>query len=180
VTQVGAILALRGGSQDAISENALRVSLAIPGRGELLGLPEADVVAPRIRPAVVPNTSAGALGAFVRGAIKDRNATVFTDAWVGYASLRRQGVDHRPRVGGRGRSAAKFLPSAHSAFGNLKTWLRGTFHGVSTKHLRRYLDEFVYRFDRRWREEQLFASVLRRATQAGPCPYYRLTAEPVA
>ena len=132
-----------------------------------------------IRLAVVPNTSAEALGAFVRGTIKDRDATVFTDAWVGYASLRRQGVDHRPRVGGRGRSAAKILPSAHSAFGNLKTWLRGTFHGVSTKHLQRYLDEFVYRFDRRWREEQLFASVLRRATQAGPCPYYRLTAEPV-
>jgi hypothetical protein len=43
---------------------------------------------------------------------------------------------------------------AHTVFGNLKTWLRGTFHGVSLKHLQRYLDEFVFRFDRRWKEAQ--------------------------
>jgi hypothetical protein len=30
----------------------------------------------------------------------------------------------------------------HRVFGNLKTWLRGTFHGVSGKHLPRYLAEF--------------------------------------
>lgn len=155
-----------------------------PGRGRGLGKTGIAVAVERrrktagaMRLAVVPNTSAEALSAFVRGAIEGPQATVFTDGWVGYASLRRQGVDHRSRVGGRGPSAAKILPSAHSAFGNLKTWLRGTFHGVSAKHLQRYLDEFVYRFDHRWREKQLFASVLRRATQAAPCPYHRLTAE---
>jgi hypothetical protein len=64
-------------------------------------------------------------------------------------------------------------------FGNLKTWLRGTFHGVSPKHLQRYLDEFVYRFDRRWHEDVLSGFVLRRAMQAQPFPYHRLTAERV-
>ena len=29
-------------------------------------------------------------------------------------------------------------------FTNLKAWLRGTFHGVSQKHMQRYLDEFVW------------------------------------
>lgn len=41
--------------------------------------------------------------------------------------------------------------SAHTVFGNLKTWLRGTSYGVSPKHLQRTLDELVFRFDRRWR-----------------------------
>ena len=37
---------------------------------------------------------------------------------------------------------------------------RGTFHGVSPKHLPRYLQEFSYRFDRRARESELFFFIL--------------------
>ena len=37
----------------------------------------------------------------------------------------------------------------HRAFGNLKTWLNGTHHGVYPKYLQSYLDEFVFRFNRR-------------------------------
>ena len=29
----------------------------------------------------------------------------------------------------------------------LKAWIWGTFHGVSEKHMQRYLDEFVYGFN---------------------------------
>jgi len=46
----------------------------------------------------------------------------------------------------------------------------GTFHGVSPKHLQRFLDEFVYRFNRRWLEDALSGFVLRRAMQARPFP----------
>jgi len=60
------------------------------------------------------------------------------------------------------------------------TWLRGTFRGVSPKHLRRYLDEFVYRFDRRWREGELFRFVLRRVAGGQPLPYHLLVAEGTA
>jgi hypothetical protein len=62
---------------------------------------------------------------------------VFTDAWGSYKALRQLGIDHRPRQGGHGRQALNVLPWAHTVFGNLKTWLRGTFHGVSPKHLQR-------------------------------------------
>jgi hypothetical protein len=66
---------------------------------------------------------------------------------------------------------------SHTIFSNLKAWIRGTFHGVSRKHLQRYLDEFVYRFDRRWKEEELFRFVLRRALAGEPLPYHQLVAE---
>lgn len=66
---------------------------------------------------------------------------------------------------------------AHTAFGNLKTWLRGTFHGVSPKHPQRYLDEFVFHFGRRGRETEPFLRVLHRAIDAVPCLYQRLTTE---
>ena len=71
-------------------------------------------------------------------------------------------------------------PWAHRIFGNLKTWFRGTFHGVSPKHLQRYLDEFAFRFDRRWRETELFIRVLHRTLDAAPCPYPEATPWPDA
>jgi transposase-like protein len=155
-----------------------------PRRGRGLGKTGVAVVVERrektagaARLAVVPRATTGELTSFVQDVIRPHETTVFTDAWGAYAALGRLGIDHRPRKGGRGRQAAGLLPWAHTLFGNLKTWLEGTFHGVSPKHLQRYLDEFVFRFDRRWQETELFIRVLNRATQAAPCSYRQLTAE---
>lgn len=115
---------------------------------------------------------------FVGRVIDARRAIVRTDGYAGYLGLEAAGVRHERRVQGPDRTrSAEILPWVHTVFGNLKTWLRGTFHGVSQKHLQRYLDEFAYRFDRRWHETELFGFVLARATRALPLPYARLTAE---
>lgn len=120
------------------------------------------------------------LGPFLRGVIDASRTTVRTDGFAGYFGLEAVGVRHDRKVQGRDRAhSSKILPWSHTIFGNLKTWLRGTFHGVSRKHLQRYLDEFVYRFDRRWREGELFGFVLRRAAHGDPLPYSRLVAEAV-
>ncbi len=116
----------------------------------------------------------------MRGAIDARETTVRTDGLPSYRGLRKAGVRHRPRVQRDPRRAAKLLPWVHTVASNLKTWLRGTFHGVSPEHLPRYLDEFSYRFDRRWREEELFAFVVRRVARGEPLPYAQLVAEGTA
>jgi ISXO2 transposase-like protein len=41
------------------------------------------------------------------------------------------------------------LPLADRAVGNLQQWLIGTYHGVSRDQLQVYLDEFVFRHNRR-------------------------------
>ncbi len=41
------------------------------------------------------------------------------------------------------------VPHLHRAIGNLKSWLVGTHKGVSRLHLAAYLDEFVFRHNRR-------------------------------
>ncbi len=51
--------------------------------------------------------------------------------------------------------ASKWLPLVHVVIGNLKKFLNGTFHGVSSKYLQEYLDEFSYRFNRRFWEPEL-------------------------
>jgi hypothetical protein len=91
--------------------------------------------------------------------------------------LQRQGFRHRFETQGTGDRAAEILPWVHTIFSNLKTWLRGTYHGVSQKHLARYMQEFTYRFDRRRVEHTLFEQVIQAATAAPPLPYAQLTAE---
>jgi hypothetical protein len=47
----------------------------------------------------------------------------------------------------------QYLPMIHVVFGNLDAWLLGTHHGFGTKHLQGYLNEFVFRFNRRFLTE---------------------------
>jgi len=118
------------------------------------------------------------LGPFVRGVIDAHETTMRTDGFPGYRRLASEGVRHERLVRGVDPTrAGEILPWSHKIFGNLKTWLRGTFHGVSLKHLQRYLDEFVYRFDRRWHETEMFGFVLRRAVHGEPFPYHQLVAD---
>ena len=126
----------------------------------------------------VPDGSWSSLGPAVRGVVEGKNVTVVTDDWSGYRPLAAQGLDHRPETQGSPERAGELLPWAHVVISNLKAWLLGTFRGVSHKHLHRYLQEFSYRFNRRWLEDKLFFYVTRRALQAEPLPYHRLVAEP--
>ncbi len=118
------------------------------------------------------------LGPFLRGAIDAHEAAVRTDGFAGYLPLQQVGIHHDRRVQGLDRArSSEILPWSHTIFSNLKAWLLGTFRGVSKKHMPRYLDEFIYRFNRRWRETELFGFVLNRAVRGEPFPYSRLTAE---
>ena len=128
----------------------------------------------------IPNATKAVLNSFVENSIRPEETPVFTDAWGSYQALAKLGIDPRPRQGGHGHPALDLLPWAHTAFGHLETWLRGTFHGVRPKHLQRDLDEFSDRFDRRGHESELFGFVLRRVAGGQPLPYRRLVAEGTA
>jgi hypothetical protein len=56
--------------------------------------------------------------------------------------------------------AEEFLPIIHLVFANLKTWINGVHHGVSAKHLQAYLNEFTFRFNRRFYPFNAFRSLL--------------------
>ena len=55
-----------------------------------------------------------------------------------------------------GKNAARLFPWVHTLIANVKGNIRGVYHGVSDKHLPRYLAEFCYRFNRRFWEPQMF------------------------
>lgn len=86
---------------------------------------------------------------------------VRTDGWQGYQHLPAFGFRHDPMVLDHDpEKIEQHLPMVHVVFSNLKTWLRGTHHGVSPQHLQAYLNEYVFRFNRRFYPMTSFASVL--------------------
>lgn len=91
----------------------------------------------------------------------DRGSTIFSDGWQGYDNLAALGYSHRPTViAGDRKKTEAILPMIHLVFSNLKAWLGGTHHGVSPKHLPAYLNEFVFRFNRRFYPMTAVNSVL--------------------
>ena len=114
----------------------------------------------RVRLAVVPDRSARALGGFVKTVVVP-GARIITDDWSGYAGLTKHGFKH-VAIAERGdpQVAEEFMPIVHLVFSNLKTWLRGIHHGVSPQHLQTYLNEFTFRFNRRFYPFNAFRSLL--------------------
>jgi transposase-like protein len=129
------------------------------------------IVAGRLRLQVIPNRKQETLVAFVRRNVHI-GAKVKTDAWIGYEPLAEAGYDHEPvAVCGDHAKTDKHLPMIHIAFGNLDAWLLGTHHGVSPKHLQAYLNEYVFRFNRRFWPMAAFDSVLGIAIRASAPSY---------
>lgn len=106
------------------------------------------------------------------GFVKDHveeGSIVKTDKWRGYMPLKKYGYRHRTVEGEDTIEVAEQLPRIHTAFSNLKAWLVGTHHGVSSKHLQAYLNEFTFRYNARSDPQRGFLKVLQVSTEVeGP------------
>lgn len=131
----------------------------------------------RVRLAVVPDRSAKSLGGFIESAVAS-GTSIITDDWSGYAGLAKRNYLHTA-VAERGdmQVAETFLPIIHLVFSNLKTWLRGIHHGVSEQHLQAYLNEFTFRFNRRFYPFNAFRSLLGIAGDVSAPTYAQLYAK---
>jgi transposase-like protein len=81
------------------------------------------------------------------------DAVIFSDSFSVYHSLC-QDLNLYPLTVGNGQRAVEILPDVHRVIARLKTWIRGTHTHVSSKHLDRYLAEFSYRFNRRFKHRR--------------------------
>jgi hypothetical protein len=60
---------------------------------------------------------------------------------------------------------------------NFKSWLRGTHRGVSAEHLQVYLDEFIFRYNRRRTPMAAFQTLLGLSSQHPPSTRAEIVAE---
>ncbi len=136
----------------------------------------------RCRMLPLADASAASLHPFVTDHVAPR-ATVITDGWPGYSGLEKLGYVHdrrsqrAARAGGEDPGA--LLPAVHRVVSLAKRWLLGTHQGsVEPAHLASYLNEFVFRFNRRRSRSRgmVFYRVLELAVAHDPVRYQDLIA----
>lgn len=153
-----------GGGRRRAGKKSL-VAVAVEVRGEGMG---------RVRLRQIPDASERSLIAFVRDTVAPASAVV-TDGWRPYARLAEWGYVHRSHPAYPDREqAVALLPRVHRVAALLKRWLLGIHQGsVSKRLLGAYLDEFAFRFNRRFSPDRgwLFHRLAQQALATGSRPF---------
>jgi transposase-like protein len=111
-------------------------------------------------------------------------STVVTDGWQGYAGLRKLGFAHERYSQRAARAQGNdddLLPGPHRIAALAKRWLLGTHQGsVDDAYLPSYLNEFVFRFNRRRPHSRgmVFLRLLELAVDHDPVRYRDLVQDP--
>ena len=105
---------------------------------------------------VVPNLKGKTIAGFVKNSIVE-GSTVQSDAYPSYRKPLAEKYLHEYQVFD---SDSEMLHWLHIIIGNAKAYVIGTYHGLGFKHLQSYLDEFCYRFNRRFFQGEIFSRLL--------------------
>lgn len=157
------------------------------GKKALVGI-AVEVTEPRglgrCRMTILRDGSATSLHPFVTGHVEP-GARIITDGWMGYRGIDKLGYTHEPRsqraAAARGHDPGELLPAVHRVASLAKRWLLGTHQGsVRETHLQSYLDEFVFRFNRRRSRSRglVFYRVIELAISHDPVRYRDLVVSP--
>lgn len=127
----------------------------------------------RVRITVIPDASSETLLPWIESNIA-KGTKIYTDGWKGYNGLGTRGYYHiRTLQSHNGHKTGKWLPLVHLLVSNLKRWLTGTHKGaVRSKHLQAYLNEFTFRFNRRFWRGPAFLRALGLAVNVDNWPQY--------
>jgi transposase-like protein len=153
-TWVGGEQAGLRGSRQLKGRRAALVLVAVEKRGKSSG---------RVRMRVIPDFKAKTILPFLTQNVSP-GSTIYTDGLKSFDGLPEAGFKHirrtQPLRSELSKGAKSAVPLADRAIGNLKQWLIGTYHGVSRAQLQVYLDEFVYRHNRRKQPAASFQTLL--------------------
>ena len=131
----------------------------------------------RIRLRRISKDSAPHVIPFVQEAV-EAGARVHTDGSAAYRSLTELGYVHQRIVMlGSDVPAHVSIAGVHRVAALVQRWILGTHHGsIQPEHLDAYLDEFVFRFNRRTSKSRgmLFYRLLQQAVVTAPVTYQDL------
>ena len=97
---------------------------------------------------------------FVERNISD-GSHIKTDKFKSYLWLNNGAFEHESIRIYNPKETLNHLPWVHIMIGNIKGIIKGVHHGVSPKHLGRFLSEFCCRFNRRFKEYHKFINLIR-------------------
>ena len=153
-TWVGGEQAGLRGSRQLKGRRAALVLVAVEKRGRGSG---------RLRMKVIQDFKGKTIISFLSQNISP-SSTIYTDGLKSFDGLTNTGFKHiartQPLRSELRKGAKSAVPLADRAIGNLQQWLIGTYHGVSKSQLQVYLDEFVFRHNRRKTPAAAFQTLL--------------------
>lgn len=84
-----------------------------------------------------------------------QQSTIDSDNSTSYVNLKDIVKEHHPQVIPK-KEVGKILPWVHIAISNAKRMLQDIYHDIKPEYLQNYLNEFCYKFNRRYFGENLF------------------------
>ena len=120
----------------------------------------------------VARFSKTAIAGFARAAL-EAGVHAVSDGFRCFAGVTEAGCAHTPVKTGGGAKAAKNprFKWVNTILGNIKAAMVGTYRAVRAKHVPRYLAEFEYRFNRRYRLEAMIDRLAYVSLRTPPMPY---------
>lgn len=100
----------------------------------------------------------------------NENTTAKTDGYKGYSKLKDIIREHEIVVVKDKTKIDKVFPWVHTCISNAKRLLLGIHHSIKSIYMQNYLDEFCYKFNRRYFGENLFERLLIAASTS---PWYK-------
>ncbi|MEX2231531.1 MAG: IS1595 family transposase, partial [Cyclobacteriaceae bacterium] len=103
----------------------------------------------RIRLKVIPDCSSDSILPFIDKYIEP-GSTIVSDGWKGYYPIDKNLYAHKQVISSKAVDKDSVLPGVHLVASLVKRLIRGTFQcRFDPKYLQNYLDEYVFRFNRR-------------------------------
>lgn len=139
-------------SQGRSMKDKVAVLGMVERNGKLIARIVKDVQAPTLTKEILKNVK--------------KTANIYTDEWLGYNEIHKYYnhsiVKHGAREFVKGKS---YTNNIECFWGILKRGILGIYHFTSKKHLQKYLDEFVFRYNTRfYSEEERFTALLGNMT----------------
>ena len=138
-----------------------KVAVAVERQGRKLG---------RLRLQVIEQCSEQELTSFAKANIT-LGSHITTDGWFAYRALQNKGYSHKAVVQSKAESKESVLPGVNLVTSLFKRVILGTFHGrLDSKYLQLYLDEYVFRFNRRKSRPigKRFCRIMQQAAHSNP------------
>jgi hypothetical protein len=101
------------------------------------------------------------------------SSRIDSDKSTSYVRFKEVVNEHHPQVIPK-KEIGKALPWVHIAISNAKRVLLDIFHDISPQYLQYYLNEFCYKFNRRYFGERLFDRLMVAAVNYKNCFRYRI------
>lgn len=102
----------------------------------------------------------------------DKDAEIVTDKWSSYIPIAKDYPNMKQVLSNKGAN----FPEIHAQIRNLKNWLRGTHSFCDSKNVQDYINEYLYRLNRRNHRASIVDNLLVKFTHRKAPTYKQLVA----